>query len=167
LERATRLSSRVSTVRRQYTVLRRTVQVQSEPMRRFLHRCCVMSRHAASRQRRLLGLYLPWLILATGLVGLFLLISRPRQIPERPAPPPHKSLPYRPPVIPALPDTGVSGAAATAKTWILPPPPRTQPTAPRFEERVSSDSSRIPLTVPLSMPPLDTIAPLAPLRPIP
>jgi hypothetical protein len=124
-----------------------------------------MSKHAAKRQRRLLLHWLPWLMLAVGVVGLLLLISHPRQREEqRPQPAPARgSAAQQPCTVSTVPLDSFRIPEATGQTVIQ---PRPQPTAPRFVERISSDSTPLPLSLPLRMAPLDTISSLTPLEPI-
>ena len=124
-----------------------------------------MSKHAAKKQHGRLRLWLPWLMLAVGVVGLLLLISHPRQRQERRAQPApaRESAAEQPCTVSAAPLDSVPVPVATGKTIIQPGP---QPAMPRFKERISSDSTRQPLSLPLRMAPLDTISSLTPLEPI-
>ena len=133
-----------------------------------------MSKHAAGWQRRLLRLYLPWLMLAAGLVGLVLLVSRQRQIHQQPMQPEQVGglVAQQPCTVSAVLDQSSDSlrSAEAAGTVIVQtgasPAARPLLTGRRFVERISSDSTRLPLSLPVRMTPLDTISPIAPLEPI-
>lgn len=122
-----------------------------------------MSKHAVNKQRHPVRVYLPWLMLAAGLVGLLLLVSRHPAVPERPA--------QQPAAVSTVPDTSSDSLLAGSEGTVViptgtPPSARPHPTVPRFVERISSDTTRLPLSLPVRMTLLDSISPTAPVEPI-